>query len=260
MNETQTKAMLEKHCKHCGKKYTKLAFYKKHYLLCEITHKTEKERNEEKETEAMISSQTDLIKVVQHLVQKCNQLETKMGTMMRWVQKEKKKIKIIDWLQSHRPDSHYYPEFLWEELSNNIYKNTTERHIEIIKQKTFLDGLHAILEESFQNKRLPLCSFSETLYLCESWEPLVWKECSKKTILAFINGLQKKLLFLHGEWKKNNRNLFDNDDKVCENYNKTMMKMLMTFSEDGNYNKLKRMLTNMTKLDVKNLVEYSFEN
>ena len=81
--------------------------------------------------------------------------------------------------------------------------------------------------------------------MCESLEPLTWKEYEKNSIIAFFNGIQKRLLFLHGEWKKHNRQLFENDDRVCERYNKTMMKMLISFKEDANYRKAVNLLLNL---------------
>jgi hypothetical protein len=263
MNQIKIPMQKEKFCNHCGKKYAKPANYEKHHLLCDIIHKTEKEREKEVQAQNMIKNQTELIKVIQHLVVKCNQLETKMETMMHWVNKEKKKINVIDWLQSQSKESLYYPDSVFDELSKHTTGNCNEKHVEIIKQHSLLDGLRSILEDSFQNRKIPLCCFSlkqDTLYVCESLVPVIWKELDKKTIIAFFNGIQKKLLFLLGEWKKNNRQLFENDDHACELYNKTMMKMLISFCEDANYSKVKRMLTNMTKIDVKNILEYELEN
>jgi len=250
----------EIYCSHCGKKYCKKASYEKHYVLCDILHKTERERNEENERE--IKSQAELIKVIHHLVKKCNQLETKMETVMKWIQKEKKKINVIEWLQNQQETSIYYPEMLFDEFTKFVYSKIHEKHIDIVKQHNVFDSIQVILNESCHNKKLPLCCFSEkqdTLYLCESFHPITWKECDKKTIVGFFNGIQKKLLFLMAEWKKNNKKRFETDDHLCETYNKTMMKLLVSFSEDIHFSKIKRMLTAITKIDVKNIVEYELE-
>lgn len=247
-------------CQHCGKTYIKKNTFEKHIILCEIIHTT---TDKERETNKLALTQRDLIKVIEHLVVKCNQLEAKVESMAKWVYKEKKKIKVVDWLQNQKNDSPYYPDFPWDNLLKHVTETITEKHMDIIKTHTFLDGLQVILEESFQNIKIPFCCFSEThdkFYMCETLEPLVWKECEKKTIVWFLNGLQKKLLFLLGEWKKNNRVLFEDDDRLCEQYNKTMMKMLISFSEEANYRKIKLILTHMTKMDVKHIVEYELEN
>jgi hypothetical protein len=235
---------IEKSCHHCGKKYTKLAYYKKHFILCEIIHKTEKEREEERETQSILSNQTDLIKVVQHLVRKCGQLETKIDTIASSMQKEKKKIDILDWLHIQKKDSPHYPDLSYADIQQHTIAIISQKHIEQIQDYTFMDGLRLILEESFQNRKPPFYYHTEkkTIYLCESLEPLTWKEYEKNSMIAFFNGIQKRLLFLHGEWKKHNRQLFENDDRICERYNKTMMKMLISFKEDANYRKAKQTL------------------
>ena len=61
------------------------------------------------------------------------------------------------------------------------------------------------------------------------------------------------------EWKKNNKKRFETDDHMCETYNKTMMKLLVSFCEDVHFSKIKRMLIAMNKIDVKNIVEYELE-
>ena len=66
-----------------------------------------------------------------------------------------------------------------------------------------------------------------------------------------------KLLY---EWKQTHKEELSSNDKLCELYNKTLIKIMTPeFKQEKYYNKAKSLLYNKIKKDLKMLIEYEFE-
>jgi hypothetical protein len=62
------------------------------------------------------------------------------------------------------------------------------------------------------------------------------------------------------EWKQINKNQMNNSDKLCEQYNKGLMKIIaIDFKNDIIYNKMRSLFYNKLKTDMKTIIEYEFE-
>jgi predicted phosphatase len=243
---------MEKNCVHCGKKYSKKTSYEKHILLCDILHKNEKERN----TYTPLN-QRDMIHIIETLATKCAHLERKVDELSKWVRKEKKKLDIIEWLQNQ---SSLQPQYTFDELKAT-HMRIENKHIEIVKERTLMECLHTIFTDSFQSINPPpiICFTNKpnVFYICDSIYPKPqWRESDNASLIVFWNEIQKKLLFLISEWKKNNQERFENSDKECEIYGKTMIKLLVSFREMDVMNKTKHTLFDVLKKDIKSMVEY----
>jgi len=108
-------------CEYCGKEYKRRINLDKHFILCEIIYKAKKkDRRIDKETEETneeMPTQKQMYKMILELALKYNKLEEKMELMSKWVDKTKKKINVLDWLNS---SSNLKPELIFDDLADSI--------------------------------------------------------------------------------------------------------------------------------------------
>ena len=107
-------------CEYCGKEYKRKINFDKHFILCEIVYKAKKNKRIDKENEEIDSempSPKQMYQIIQELSLKYDKLEAKMELMSKWIDKTKKKINVLDWLNS---SSNLKPELIFDNLADNI--------------------------------------------------------------------------------------------------------------------------------------------
>jgi hypothetical protein len=257
-------------CVYCGKSYKLKTNLNKHVVLCEIIDKSRRKKTTIIEEEDILPSQSQMYKMIVELTLKYNKLEQKMELMSKFVEKKKKKVNVLDWLESN-----IKPEFIFDNLHENI--NIFENDINMLFNNNFMDVFNFILtRELFEHKNkdvYPIFAFIQkqnVVYIYgtntnntnnkNSANDMSWYEISKPTLISILNKLQNKILKLLIEWKKNNQEQINNSDKISEMYNKALMKlMIIDFKNDTIYSKVKSLIYNKMKNDIKSLVEYEFE-
>ena len=76
----------------------------------------------------------------------------------------------------------------------------------------------------------------------------------------FLKKIQNKFLEELTSWKKANQDKIDDSDKISENFNKAIIKLMsMSFTQDPTMGRMKNGLYNYLKTDLKSLIEYEFE-
>ena len=88
-------------CVHCGKSYVKRVNLNKHLIVCELLQRSKTSRVVKYEEEDELPSQKKLFQMLIELGDKYNRLESKVDEMNKWVVKKKKKINVVDWLNSN---------------------------------------------------------------------------------------------------------------------------------------------------------------
>ena len=116
-------------CEYCGKKYTRKNSYTKHTILCEVFHKSKREKRCEKEESSDIPTTQQLYGIIQELALKYKILEEKMEGMQKWVDKKKKKLNVIQWLNTKTIPSIAYANWM-EQLF------AIEEHVEILIEQS----------------------------------------------------------------------------------------------------------------------------
>ena len=91
------------HCHFCGKEYVKKSCLEKHAILCEIIFKTNhKNKNiTNNEEDEILPSQRRLYQMLIELGIKYNRLEEKVEEMSKVIVKQRKKINVLDWLNTN---------------------------------------------------------------------------------------------------------------------------------------------------------------
>ena len=102
-------------CIHCGKSYKKRTNLDKHVILCELLNKSKKTFSLEIEEDQDIPSQRKMFEILLELGNKFNRIEEKVDELNKWVVKKKKKINVIEWLNTN-----IKPEIKFENLIEKI--------------------------------------------------------------------------------------------------------------------------------------------
>jgi len=244
-------------CIYCYKSYTNKTSLEKHMLLCCIIYKSKRQLIIEEE-EKEILSQNQMSMLIKELILKVKKLEEKVETQDKYINKMKKKINIIDWLNSN-----IFPNLIIENfISSQIW--IKEEDILFMMHHTFHDTLDNIFEDNFSNKaQIPMFCFDQKpnyfyIYTCIS-EKKEWIELNKIECIKIFNIIYSKIFKKLLDWKQNNEEQLKKSDPLDNLYMKTMGKILgVDFKQEATLSKAKTSLFNKLKTDMKQIVEYEF--
>jgi hypothetical protein len=244
-------------CAYCGKGYKKRTNYDNHYVLCELLHRSSKKGSiiDDKEE---IPSQRKLYQMLLELGKKVNGLDEKVDEINKWVVKKKKKINIIEWLNTNITPSYNFSNItdkmtVCEEDINNLFDNS------------FVDVLNQIFSRTIYNNpenNLPIVTFSQKANLFYIYEnaDIKWVEITKENFIKFLNKIYMKISRSFSEWKKTNKDKIENDDKLQNLCDKTSIKLYsVDFRNDTTFGKIRNCMFSRMKTDIQAIVEYEFE-
>ena len=262
-------------CEYCGKMYKRRLNLDKHFILCEIVYKAKKNTITDKETEEIneeMPTQKQMYKMFLELALKYNKLEEKVELMNKFVNKTKKKINVLDWLNTN---SNLKPELLFDNLADSI--NILDSDLELLFNSDFYDMLNEIFTRNIYNNdesSIPLFSFIQkmnTIYIynynCNyknnidvATSESEWIEVSREKLIYFLNKVHFKIVKALSEWNKKNSDKLNSSDKMIEIYTKAKIKLMgIEFKHEQTLSKIKSNIYNKLKKDMKALVEYEFE-
>jgi hypothetical protein len=247
-------------CSSCDKKYTNKSSLARHQIVCEIANKPAREKLIDNEEEGDLPTYKQLVIIVQELTKKCASMEKKMTEMQKWVQRTKKKIDVIQWLNT---SSSTKPHTSFTEWFQNLTIN--QGTIDILMENTMYQTIATIFSKNLpEDTDNPVCSFCQkhgSIYIYEmDGDAPTWKLLSREQFTKGLNRLHLKILNELLAWKEKNEEKMENDDKLAEKYNKTMMKLMgINFTQEHVYSKIKGDLFSYVKKDIKNILEYEVE-
>jgi hypothetical protein len=249
-------------CNVCKKKYTKKSSLDKHKILCDFKLKTKREKKIDEEEDEDKPDYLQLVKIVQELSIKCNNLEKKVEQMEKWVQRKKKKINIIEWLNNNINASVSYLEW----INTNIEVET--KHFVYLMEHNLYQTIEYIIIDIFKDEDFiyPIKCFTEKniFYIVDKDENnnSLWKKGDQKDILLIFKKIYFKMLNELTKWKKENEYKFDENPKLCELFNKAVIKLMdinISCQQDTVFSRLRGILFNYIKTDIKAIIEYDFD-
>jgi hypothetical protein len=257
------------HCSTCDKKYLRKSSLEKHTVLCAFLIKNEREKQIQNEEDKDIPSYIQLVGIVQQLSLKYSLLETEMMDMQKWVEKKKKKINVVSWLNTN-----IEPSTTFDNWTNNL--SITEEHFTFLMENSITDTFQIILEENLTNSNNnnntidihPIKCFSQKNNVFYVYKPIKnelknsceWSQMTFEDTICLLKRVQGKLLKAVMKWKTENKEYIDANDNMSILYNKTIIKLMdITFSKDTTFGKIRANLYTYLKTDLKNLFEYEFE-
>jgi len=249
-------------CDLCKKSYTRKSSLDKHKLLCDFKAKSKLDHKVDEEELGDTPTYEQLVKIVQELAFKYVKLEEKMEQMQGWINQKKQKIKVLDWLNEHVVATIGFKEWvttivvppqialsLIDYNAFQIFQNVLEYNL-----TSGTDFIHPI--KCFSHKQ-------NVFYICEKTPDgkAVWTQMETEELLLLLKKVQNKLLSELSKWKLDNKAKMEADDKISEQFNKALIKLLniTIVAHDVNVSRIRNNLYTHLKTDIKSLIEYEFE-
>jgi len=191
-----------------------------------------------------------MYKIILDLSLKCNYLEEKVENMQKWVDRRKKKLNVIDWLQNQSVK----PEKTFETFLLNII--IFKEEIEILLQNTFTHVFTEIIERiihSFACKEqngipIPIYASVDKPNVIYIYKNIKWVEASKENLLEFFKQIHYQMVKAFLEDKKKKEDKINESDSLADLYNKANIKLMsINWKEEEIYNKMKTILYNKIK-------------
>jgi len=246
-------------CNHCTKEYTKKSSLDRHQLMCEFVHKSTREKQVELEETTSLPSYAELVYIVQELARKNSQIEKKLTELENQTTQYKKcKINVEEWLNQHKKSPYTYAEIV-------SHLNIKPDHIKMLFETKLIPIICNILEADLIKSECPLYCVKNTLYCYAATADAVgettkWVEIEKKALVQMLNKLYHVFLNRLCEWRTENLERLNANDKLSISYNQAMIRLMdVDFNQDSNLNKIKLHLCNHLRCDIKNVIEYEFE-
>lgn len=248
-------------CDTCKKEYTRKSSLDKHRILCDFKMKSKREKQIDFEESTDIPSHSQLVKIVQELTLKMMKMEEKMEEMQKWVEKKKRKLNIVSWLNSSVTPTVGFLEWVKTCL---IIK---QEHFENLMENTLFHTIQFIFEDNLCDKDdfvYPIACFLQkngVFYICEKKEDGTpeWRELVLSDMVLILKQIQNGMFRELTKWKVENKQKFDENDKISILFNKSVIKLTeISFSQDHKLSRIKNSLFNYLKMDLKS-VEFEFE-
>jgi len=243
-------------CKYCGKSYIKRPNLDNHIILCELKNTSKSRAAVQEEYE--VPSHRKMYEMILEIGKKLNGLDDKVDELNKWVVKKKKKINVIEWLNSH-----ITPEIVFDNLIEKILIDKND--VNYLFQNSFVDTINHIFSKNVYNvseTEYPIFAFvqkSNVFYIYEN-EEVRWVELNRENFVKFLNRVHTKLYRVFIEWKRENRGLIEDDEKLSLLSDKTICKMMnVDFRQESILGKIRVNMYGRMKTDMKALVEYEFE-
>lgn len=241
-------------CIYCGKTYKKKINLDKHLIVCELINKKTKVEYLEDDN---LPSQRKLYEMLIELGQKYKNLEEKVEEMNKYIVKKKKKINLIEWLNTN-----VNPNMIFDNLINAII--ITENDIKYFLENLFIDLLDEIFQRTIYNMNesdRPIFALSHKqniLYIYNSNN--CWSEMTNEQLFKFLNKIHINVINEFYVWKKSQRDLILKDDSYAIKCDRATVKLMdIDLKRDIMITKIKNLIFSKIKTDIKAFVEYEFE-
>lgn len=245
-------------CALCKKGYTRKSSLDKHMVLCEFKSKSKLELQVAVEEAPDKPTYDQLVKIVQELSIKYVRMEEKMGETQQYIDRKKKKVDVIGWLNAHvRPTTGYI------EWTNSIVSVEPSHFLYLLRpETTIFDTIHEVFAYNLEKRDFicPLTCFAQkngVFYICEPEQEngFVWVELELKDFVLLLKQVQRKLIGELSEWRKENRQLFTENDRIADQFNKAVIKLMnIGFTQDANMSRIKNSLYHYLRKDLDCLV------
>ena len=252
-------------CTWCGKGYKTRVNLDKHVILCELIYKSSKKRgtpdsNEYDDICDDLPSPKKMYQMLLELGYKYSKLEEKMDEVNKFVIKKKKKINVLEWLNSN-----IVPSLVFENLIDKI--KIIDSDIDFLLENNFLETINVVLsrflylESDLESDFIPLFAFVQKTNIFYAFvEGGGWMELPKDKLCLFLMRVQMKISKAFHEWKKQRVIRIRDDESFAILCDKTLIKIMGNeFKQDLTFGKMRAVMYNKMKTDMKAMIEYEFE-
>jgi hypothetical protein len=242
-----------------------------------MAHKSKRLKMCEEEETTNVPSVLQLYNIIQEMALKQQKMEEKMNEMQKWIDKKKKKLNVVHWLNTQFTPLATFEirvksiAVIQEDISVLIEQNFVQTVVNILKRNLSppKDGLVKEPFACFSEKNSVFYIYKERSE--ETREELSadkkdeksenkWSKMTPDEFTYLLRVIHSKLLNAICTWRDINSERIKYNDKFAELYNKTVIKLMgVDFNQEATLSKIRTPLYNYLKGDLKNMVEYDYE-
>jgi hypothetical protein len=243
-------------CSFCDKKLENKTKFEQHLIICELITR-ETQDNEKNDYHDFKPSNTLLFNLIKSLILKNNKLENEVESMKKIINKEKKKINILDWLNKN----YIYLSIDIHKWCDNII--ISQKELDYFFNNNYIQGLLNIFKNNLlleNEEHHPIKCFNERKLVFFKYE-----EETKWTILEYddfnkiLTKINYKLIKQFNEWRIENQDKIDNDDHFNDIFLKYRRIVLGENKSRFDVIRLiKSKLYQYLKLNLKKIIDYEY--
>jgi hypothetical protein len=241
------------HCSCCGKTFKHASAFRYHRSVCELLKLSKHEQEDLLEEDSDLPPASDLWRIVKTLASRQEKILQELEKMQNWVQRQKRKISIIDWLNENSTPSVSYDDWIdsFEIVADDIKLVFNHGFIlgilEILKRQLSLNNEHELPIRAFEQKPNVLFVHKEN-----GWR--VYESDEFKRLISIIH---RKITMHFKEWCEKNKKLAYNLNN--ETYQQNVIKIMGgNRPYDESVRKVNSKLYKYLKFNLKNIVQYEF--
>jgi len=249
-------------CINCGKSYKKRENLSKHLVLCDLVQKSKKSKGpiviNDDDEQPILPSANKMFEMLIVLGQKYAKLEEEMAEVKKWVSKKKKKINVLEWLNTN-----VTPVVTFDNLVSGLIVSSEEARL--ILDNSFYDTFNQIFSRILyilkEHESPCIFAFDQKVNSFYIYNDGCWAEFSREKMKWFFNKMHMKLVNEFYQWKKVGiHEVVMNKDQFETACDKAIVKLMgIDFRLENVFSKVRGMMFQGLKKDMKALVEYEFE-
>ena len=204
-------------CMYCNKTYSRVSYYKRHVLLCEMVHSSKFERNMNIEENNTLYSYNDVVQELKYEFVKMQEEFKKLKTenvILKSKQIEKPHIEINEtivtpelWLLNNKDPVNI------NEWINNM--NITFQDLQHLDDYIVYNSLYKILE----HVKIPIYIINNNYY---SYNTSCWDKIDEETINSYYQKIIAIIWNIFLEWQNENLNKIKINDDYQTIYHKRL--------------------------------------
>jgi len=251
------------YCDYCGKQYTRKSSYDRHFIVCEIAHKSKRLKTCEEEESTDIPTVAKLYSIIQEMAIRQENMEAKMNDMQKWIDKKKKKLNIINWLntQTQTASSTNTIQPFEQRIKSFC---VTEEDIQCLIDDKFTQTAINILKKNLKtvDSSESITCFAEKTSVFYIYKTQQWFKMTPDEFVFIIKIIHSKILSALCSWRDKNIEKINHNDKLSELYNKSVIKLMNVsadFNQESILGKIRSALYDYLKGNLQNMIEYEYE-
>ena len=238
-------------CGYCDRRYERKVYYDRHVIACELMSKSKKERDIASQEHDDTPTVRKLYDMVLEMGKMMASMEKRMIEMEKWANTKKKKVNIIDWLNTN-----YSPKISWEEWRDSIQIHET--YLDTLLDDDMMTVFSQIFQDNIceNDEVTPICGFDKGHRVLYAYSKEGWAKLDCDTTHKLMHSIYRKLISALIEWDKKNIECCENEhqrERKEEQYILYMKKC--TSSKQSSSQRYQRMTNILHKLVVMRLTD-----
>jgi len=232
----------------CGKTYKRKTWFQNHRSICELIN----DNPNDDDMADDLPSKIEMWNCIKILTKKYEDLERKLKNQQKYINKEKKKMSVIDWLNENT-----CPEITFNQLKTKIVIN--ENDLQEMFDYGYIQGICTYLEKIYKDDKIlnPITGFDQKLNTLFMFNGR-WEIMDNDDFTSLINIIASKFRIEFRKWRDNNPKYFENERYEFKGQEYLYKVMGGKYSEEENINKIYRKFYKYIKFNLKEIIKYEF--